>query len=112
VEWKIDISGKLEDLSELRGLRKDIWRIMVALEKLAGIEGQDSDEELLSWPASEREDIEVQGSKEKRKQRQEKIDRVEKEEVRGQEEENRIESIEEESSSFSPVTFSVSTGAF
>jgi len=37
----------LEDLSELRGLRKDIQRIMVVLEKLAGIEGQDSDKELL-----------------------------------------------------------------
>jgi len=27
---------------------KNMWRITVALEKLAGIEGQDSDEELLS----------------------------------------------------------------
>ena len=39
---------KLKDLSELNRLRKDVQRIMVALEKLAGIEGQDSDEELLS----------------------------------------------------------------
>jgi len=35
-EWKAEILRKLKDLSELRGLRKDVWRIMVALEKLAG----------------------------------------------------------------------------
>jgi len=38
-EWKVEISRKLEDLSELSGLRKDIRRIAVALEKLASIEG-------------------------------------------------------------------------
>jgi len=32
----------------LSGLRKDIWRIAVALEKLAGMEGRDSDEERIS----------------------------------------------------------------
>ena len=47
-EWKVEISRKLEDLSELSRLRKDIQRIAVALEKLAGIESQDSDEKLLS----------------------------------------------------------------
>jgi len=36
---------KLEDLSELWELRKDVWRIVVVLEKLAGIEDQDSNEE-------------------------------------------------------------------
>jgi len=35
----VEVSRKLEDLSELWGLRKDVWRIAVALEKLAGIEG-------------------------------------------------------------------------
>ena len=45
VEWKAKVSRKLEGLSELRELRKDVWRIVVALEKLAGIEGQDSNEE-------------------------------------------------------------------
>jgi len=34
-------------------MRKDIWRIVVALEKLAGIEGKDSDKEQISWPESE-----------------------------------------------------------
>jgi len=102
----------LEDLSELRGLRKDIQRIMVVLEKLAGIEGQDSDEELLLWPESKKEDTEVQGSKEKGKQRQEKIDGVEEEEVREQKEENGMEGVKEGSNSFSLVTFSVSTRAF
>jgi len=39
----------------------------VALEKLAGIESQDSEEELLSWLESEGEEMEVQRSKEKGK---------------------------------------------
>jgi len=38
IEWKVEVLRKLEDLSELQGLRKDVWRIAVALEKLAGIE--------------------------------------------------------------------------
>jgi len=48
VKWKAEVSRKLEDLGELWGLRKDIRWIVVALEKLAGIEGDNSDEELLS----------------------------------------------------------------
>jgi len=63
----MEVSRKLEKLSELHNLRKDVRRIAVALEKLAGIEGQDSDEEQFSWPESEGEKTEVQGSKEKRK---------------------------------------------
>jgi len=39
VEWKAEVLRKLDGLGELRGLRKDVWRIAVALEKLAGIEG-------------------------------------------------------------------------
>jgi len=35
---KTEVSRKLKELSELQGLRKDIQRIAVALEKLAGIE--------------------------------------------------------------------------
>ena len=58
-KWRVEILRKLEDLSELSRLRKDIWRIVVALEKLAGIGGQDSDEELLSWLESEREETEI-----------------------------------------------------
>jgi len=54
VEWKVQVSRKLEELNELRGLRKDVRRIAVALEKLAGIESQDS---------------KVQERKEKRKQK-------------------------------------------
>jgi len=38
VEWKAEVVRKLEDLSELWELRKDIWRITVALEKLTGLE--------------------------------------------------------------------------
>jgi len=44
-EWKVEILRKLDGLSELSGMRKDIQRIAVALEKLACIEGEDSDEE-------------------------------------------------------------------
>ena len=39
IEWKAEILRKLD------GLRKDIQRIAVALEKLAGMEGEESDEE-------------------------------------------------------------------
>jgi len=109
VELKAEVSRKLEDLSELRGLRKNVWRIAVALEKLAGIESQDSKEEQFLWPESKGEETEVQGNKEKGKQKEKRIDRAEKEEVRGQEEENGIEGMEEGSISFSPVVYSVST---
>jgi len=47
-EWKMEVLRKLDGFGELRGLRKDVRRVTVALEKLAGIEVQDSDEELLS----------------------------------------------------------------
>jgi len=101
-EWKVEISRKSENLSELSRLRKDIQRIVVALEKLAGIKGQDSNEKLLSWLESERG-----------KQKKERMDGVEEEaEVGGQEEEDRIEGVEEGGNNFSPVMYSVSTGAF
>jgi len=86
---------------------------VVALEKLAGIEGQDSDEELLLWPELEGEETEIQGSKDKGKQKEERINRVEeKEEVGGQEEENGMEDVEERSNNFSLVAYSIGTGAF
>jgi len=103
IEWKVDVLRKLDELSKLRGLRKDVWRIAVVLEKLAGIESQDSEEEQISWPKSKGEETEVQKSREKGKQREERINRVE-------EEENRMEGVEERSSSFSLVTYSVGTG--
>jgi len=61
-------------------LRKDVQRIAVALEKLAGIESQDSNEQLLSWPESEGEEMEVQESKEKGKQKEMSLNGVEEEE--------------------------------
>jgi len=95
----------------LSGIRKDIWRIAVALEKLAGMKDEDSDEERISWPESERELIEVQGSKYKGKQKEERIDGAEEEEeTRGLEEKNGMEGVEEGSGSFSPVAYSVRTG--
>jgi len=92
----MNVSRKLDELNELWGLRKDVWRIAVAMEKLAGIESQDSKEEQFLWLASKREETKVQESSEKGKQREKKI--------------ARLKGIEERSSSFSPVAFSVSTG--
>ena len=84
----------------------------MALEKLAGIDGQDSDEELLSRPESEGEITEIQGDKEKRKQREERLGGEDKEkEIGRQEKDNEIESMEEGDGSFSPVAYSVGTGA-
>jgi len=110
MKWKAKVSRKLEDLSKLRGLRKDVQRIAVALEKLAGIESQDSEEEQFSWLESKGKKMEMQGNKEKGKQKKKRIDRVEKKEIGGQKERNRIESVKEGSSSFSLVAYSVGTG--
>ena len=95
---------KLDGLSEMSGMRKDIQRIGVALEKLAGMEGEDSDEEQISWPKSKGELTEVQRSREKEKQKEERIDGAEEEEeTRRQEEENGMEGVEEGGGDFSPV---------
>jgi len=112
-EWKTEVLRKLDSLGELQGLRRDVRRIAVALEKLAGIEGQDSNEELLSWPESKGEVTEVQGSKGKGKQREERLGRENEEkemEAEEQEENNRMEGVKEGSSRFSPAAYSVSTG--
>ena len=108
-EWKAEVLGKLDSLDELQGLRKDVRRVMVALEKLAGIESQDSDEELLSWPESEGEVTEIPGVEEKGKQREDRLDGKEQEEGMERQEDNKIEGVEEGSSRFSPVAYSVGT---
>ena len=75
------------------------------------IQGQDSDNEQFLWLESEREETEVLRDTEKRKQREQRIDRAEEEgEVEEQEEENGMKGMEEGSSSFSLVAYSVSTG--
>ena len=110
-EWKAEILRKLDGLSKLSGMRKNIWRIAVALEKLTGIEGEDSDEERILWPESKGELTEVQGSREKGKQKEERVDRAEeKEGTRRQEEENRMEGVKEGGGDFSLVMYSVRTG--
>jgi len=38
-EWKVKVLRKLDGLGKLQGLREDVQRIAVALERLAGIEG-------------------------------------------------------------------------
>jgi len=94
----------------LSGLRKDIRRITVALEKLTGMGGEDSDKEQISWLESKGELTEVQESGEKGKQKEEKLDGAEEEEeVGGQEKENGMEGVEE-GGNFSPVAYSVGTG--
>jgi len=102
-EWKSEVLRKLEGLDELSGLRKDVWRIAVALEALAGIEGQDPDEELILWPESEGEDTEVQENREKGKRKKKKIDGME-------EDENGMEGVKEGNGSLSLIAFSVGTG--
>jgi len=64
------------------------------------------------WLKSEGEITEVQGVKEKGKQREERLDGENKEkelEVRKQEESNGMQGVEEGSSRFSPVAYSVGT---
>ena len=82
-------------MNKLWGLRKDVWKIVVAIEKLAGIESQNSKKGQFLWPVSEEEETEVQKSSEKGKQREKKI--------------ARSKGVEERSSSFSLVAFSVGT---
>jgi len=111
-EWKAEVLRKLDGLGELQGLREDVRRIAVALERLAGIKGQDSDKELLSRLESKGEITEVQGDKEKGKQREERLGGEDEEKGMGrQEEDNEMEGVEEGDGSFSPVTYSVGTGA-
>jgi len=112
-EWKAEVLRKLEDLGELWELSKNVRRIAVVLEKLTGIEGDDSNEEHISWPESKGELTEVKGSKGKGKQREERLDEENKEKEMGaeeQEEDNGMEGVEEGSSRFSPVAYSVGTG--
>jgi len=98
-------------LDELSRLRKDVQRITLALEKLAGIKGQDSDEELLSWPESEGEITEIQGVRKKEKQREKRLDKEgEEREMVSQEEDDEMEGVKEGGSSFSSVAYSVGTG--
>jgi len=106
----VEVSRKLKELSELRGLRKDVRRIAVVLEKLAGIESQDSDEGQISWPESEGEETEVQESTEKGKHREQRSSGAEDEgEVEEQEEEDAMEGVEKGSGGLSPVAYSVGT---
>ena len=113
MEWKSEVSRKLEDLGELWELSKNVRRIAVALEKLAGIKGINSDEEHISWPESEGELTEVNGNKRKGKQREERLDgeNEEKEmEVEEQGEDSGMEGVDEGSSRLSLVAYSVGTG--
>ena len=92
-----------------------VKRVVDALERIAEIRSKTLEDDLISQLASGGEETEtverIDKGKEKGKQKEERIDESEeKEEVRGQEEENTMEGMEERSSSFSLVTFSVGTG--
>jgi len=63
---------------------------------------------------TEGEETEIQRSKEKGKQKEERLDGEDKEEeaeIGGQEEDNQMEGVKEESSRFSPAAYSVGTGS-
>jgi len=69
--------GGIEEAGRFRraaGVEEGWWRIAVALEKLAGIKGNNSDKELLSWPESKGEETEVQGSKQREKQKEKSLE--------------------------------------
>jgi len=68
-EWKEQV---LEKLGKVDELVVQVWRVVDALEKLAGIESQNSDEGQISWLKSKREETEVQESTKKRKQREQR----------------------------------------
>ena len=109
MEWKEQVLEKLEKVDELV---VQVWRVADALEKLAGIESQDSNKEQISWPESKGEETEVQESTEKGKQRKQRSGGAEDEgEVKGQEEEDAMESVEEGSGGPSLAAYSIGTVA-
>jgi len=58
-EWKAEVSRKLEGLSELQGLGKDVWRIADALERIAGMRSTTPEDDIISWPESRGEETET-----------------------------------------------------
>jgi len=69
-EWKVEVSRKLEGLSELRGLRKDIRRITDALERIAGMRLKTLEDDIISWLESRGEEMETLERMDKRKGRE------------------------------------------
>ena len=59
VEWKAEVSRKLEGLSELQGLRKDVRRIADTLERIAGMRSMTPENDIISWPESGGEETET-----------------------------------------------------
>jgi len=100
----------LEKLGKVDKLVIQVRRVADALEKLASIESQDSDEGEISWLESEGEETEVQESTEKGKQREQRSSGAEDErEVEGQKEKDAMEDVEEGSGGLSLVAYSVGT---
>jgi len=84
MEWKAKISRKLEGLSELQGLRKDIWRIADALERIAEIRSKTLEDDIISWLESGGEKTKTVERIDQGKQKEQSSDGAEEErEVEG-----------------------------
>ena len=97
----------MEKLGKVDELVVQVWRVMDALERIAGMRSKTSEDDIISWPESRGEEMERVN---KGKQREQSLDRMEEEEqVEGQKDENAMEGVEEGSSSCSLVAYSVGT---
>jgi len=109
VEWKEQV---LEKLGKVDELVVQVRRVADTLERIAGVRSKTPEDDLISWPESRGEEMEIVERIDKGKQRAQSSDGAEDEgEVEEQEEENAIKGVEEESSRLSLVVYSVGTGA-
>jgi len=109
VEWKEQV---LEKLGKVDKLVVQVQRVADALERIAGMRSKTLEDNLISWLESREEETETVERMDKGKERKQSSDGVEEEgEVEGQEEEDAMEDVEEGSSGFSLVAYSVRTGA-
>jgi len=102
----------LEKLGKVDKLVIQVWRVADALERIAGMRSKTLEDDLISWPESGGEEMKTLEKIDKGKQRKQSLNGTEEEgEIERQEKENAMESIEERSSGFSPVVYSVRTRA-
>jgi len=108
-EWKEQV---LEKLGKVDELVIQVQRVADVLERIAGMRLKTPEDDIISWPESEEEETETVERVNKGKQREQRSDGAEEEgEVKEQEQEDTIEGVEERSSGFSLVVYSVGTGA-
>ena len=102
----------LEKLGKVDELVVQVWRVADALERIGGMKLKILEDDIISWLESGGEEMEVVDRIDKRKQREQSLDRTEeKGEVEGQEEEDAMEGVEEGSGGLSPIAYSVRTVA-